>query len=252
MTHDLARRLGAELLGTAMLVVVGTGSVVAALTFGDGELDYAGLGFVSLAFAVVVAVVIYGFGPVSGAHINPAVTLSLAATRRFPWGEVLPYVLAQLVGATLGSLVVVGTFGTGAVDLGLGGTSLGDGVPQWQGMVAEAVGTYVLLFTVMALAVDSRAPLGWAGLMIGLAVAAAILVIAPLTGGSLNPARTFGPLLVLTLFGGDAAWSQLGVYVVGPVAGGLLAVLSYDLLAQTRTPEASAEETYTPAAGEEG
>jgi glycerol uptake facilitator protein len=235
-----------------MLVLVGAGSVVATLTV-DGEVGYASLGFISLAFAFVVALVIYGFGPVSGAHINPAVTISLAVTRRFPWPEVVPYVLAQLLGGVVGALLIVAVFGTDAADLGLGATTLSDGVPYWQGIVAEAVGTFVLLYAVMALAVDSRAPLGWAGLMIGLAVAAAILLIGPQTGGSLNPARTFGPYLAATLFGGDIPWSDLGVYVIGPLVGAVAAVLAYDFIAQTRTAARPAEEeSFDPDGGAGG
>ncbi|HEY0774622.1 MAG TPA: MIP/aquaporin family protein [Nocardioidaceae bacterium] len=252
MTTALFRRALAEAIGTALLVLVGAGSVIAALTVGGGQLTYAGLGFISLAFAIVVAVVIYGFGPVSGAHINPAVTLSLAVTRRFPWGEVVPYIVAQVVGAFVGALLIVAMFGTGAPDLGLGATTLGEGVPYWQGILAEALGTFLLLYAVMALAVDSRAPLGWAGLMIGLAVAAAILLIAPQTGGSLNPARTFGPYLTLAIFGESVPWSQLGVYVIGPLVGGLAAVLLYDFVAETRVAERpAAEESYTPTPGED-
>lgn len=246
------RRLVAEATGTAMLVLVGAGSVVAALRLGKGQLTYSGLGFIALAFAIVVAVVIYGFGPVSGAHINPAVTFSLAVTRRFPWREVVPYVAAQLAGAFVGGLLIVATFGTAAVDLGMGATTLGQDVPYWQGIVAEAVATFLLLFAVMALAVDSRAPLGWAGLMIGLTVAAEILLVAPLTGGSVNPARTFGPYLALTVFGGTAQWAQFPVYVVGPLLGGVAAVLFYDFVAQTREAgQGAVEEAYTPSPEQE-
>lgn len=106
--------------------------------------------------------------------------------------------------------------------------------------------------SVMALAVDSRAPLGWAGLMIGLAVAAAILLIAPQTGGSLNPARTFGPYLTLAIFGESVPWSQLGVYLVGPLVGGVAAVLLYEFIAETRVAERRvAEASYTPTPGED-
>jgi glycerol uptake facilitator protein len=247
MRTDLARRSGAELVGTALLVLFGAGSVVASLTVGKGQLTYPGLGFISLAFAIIVALVIYVFGPVSGAHINPAVTIALAVTRRFPWVEVLPYVVAQLVGGVIGGLLIVATFGTQAVDLGLGATSLGSGVPYGQGIVAEALGTFILLLAVMGLAVDTRAPLGWAGLMIGLAVALEILLIGPQTGGSINPARTFGPYVTLSVFGGDVSWSQFGVYVAGPVVGGILAVLLYDLLAPTRPVRRPAmEDSYEP------
>lgn len=243
---DLGRRLAAEAVGTAMLVLFGTGSVLAALTVGQGSLDYAGLGFISLAFAIVVALVIYGFGPVSGAHINPAVTFALAVTRRFPWREVGPYVAAQLLGAVVGSLLVVVVFGAGAVDQGLGMTSVAAGVSGGQAVVVEALGTFLLMFTIMAVAVDSRVPLGWAGFLIGLAVLGAILLIGPQTGGSLNPARTFGPDLVAYIFGGDTQWAELVVYVVGPLSGATVAAFLYDYVAETRAVAAAEEDAYTP------
>ena len=246
MESSLGRRLAAEAIGTAMLVLFGTGSVIAALTVGDGSLDYAGLGFISLTFGIVVALVIYGFGPVSGAHINPAVTIALATTKRFPWREVAPYLAVQLVGAAVGALLVTVVFGSSAVDLGLGMTGLAEGVSIPQAVVIEALGTFLLMFTIMAVAVDSRAPLGWAGFLIGLSVTCAILLIGPQTGGSLNPARTFGPDLVASLFGGTVQWAQLVVYWIGPVLGAVVAALTYDFLAQSRAAQAAAEESFTP------
>src|SRR3954466_12146260 len=103
MAPELGRRLVAEAIGTALLVVFGAGAVVAALEMGEGKLDYAGLGIVAISFALVIAAVVYMFGTTSGAHINPAVTFALAAVRRFPWLEVAPYVLAQLAGALVGA-----------------------------------------------------------------------------------------------------------------------------------------------------
>ena len=234
MPPSLLRRLAAEVLGTCVLVVFGVGTVLAALTAGAGSLDYAGIGFISLGFAIAVAVSIYAFLAVSGSHINPAVTVALAVTRRFPWAEVVPYVLAQAVGAAVGSLLLVAAFGTPAVDFGGGATALGDGVTAVQGVVAEILGTFLLMLAVMAVAVDQRAPKGWAGLIIGLTVAGAILVIAPLTGGSLNPARTFGPNLVQSLFGGEVQWAQFPLYIAGPVIGSCAAALVYDLIARPR------------------
>ncbi|WP_113702573.1 MIP/aquaporin family protein [Nonomuraea lactucae] len=232
MVGDLPRRLVAEAIGTMLLVLFGAGSVVAALLMGSGQLDYAGLGFISLSFAVIVALVIYAFGTTSGAHINPAVTLALAAGRRFPWAEVPFYIVAQLVGAFAGGLLIVAGFGRRAADLGVGLTALGEGVTYWQGILMETIGTFLLLLTIMALAVDRRAPTGWAGWMIGMAVACEIFVLGPLTGGSVNPARSFGPYLTTTLFGGDAPWTQFGVYLAGPLIGAVLAVLVYDLVAR--------------------
>lgn len=232
MHAPLVQRLAAEFVGTAMLVTFGAGSVVAALSFGGGELTYPGLGFVALAFAIVIAVVVYGFGPVSGAHINPAVTIALALTRRFAWADVVPYLLAQLVGAAAGGFGIVAMFGVGTAEAGgVGGTALAEHVSYGSGITAEALGTFILVFAVMALAVDARAPQGWAGLMIGLAVACAILLIGPLTGGSLNPARTFGPYLVATVFGGPVSWADFALYCVGPLLGAALAAAAYDLIA---------------------
>ena len=189
-----------------------------------GRLDYAGLGIVALAFGLVVALVIYAVGTTSGAHINPAVTVALAAARRFRWAEVAPYVVAQLLGAFAGALLIVAYVGSRATDLGsVGLTSLGVGVTGLQGIVAEALGTFLLVFTIMAVAVDERAPAGWAGLLIGLAVATEIMLIGPFTGGSVNPARSFGPYVVNQLFGGSTPWSEFYVYIVGPLVGGVRA-----------------------------
>jgi glycerol uptake facilitator protein len=233
MSSDLGRRLLAEAVGTGILVLFGAGSVVAALRVGDGQLEYPGLGMVAITFGLAVALAIYAFGETSGAHINPAVTVSLASVGRFPWNEVPAYVGAQLVGGAVGAALIVAAFGGDAVDLGTGVTTLGD-TEYFQGIVAEAIGTYLLLTAIMALAVDRRAPAGWAGFMIGLAVTAAILVVGPLTGGSLNPARTFGPLLINTFGGGDTEWGELPLYVIGPLIGGIAAALTYDAIARPR------------------
>ena len=234
MSADPVRRLLAEAIGTGILVLFGAGSVVAALTLGGGELDYAGLGMVAITFALAIALAIYAFGNTSGAHLNPAVTVSLAAVGRFPWSEVPAYIAAQLAGGLVGAALIWAAFGGDAMDLGMGQTSIADGTNYLQAIVAEAIGTFLLVTAIMALAVDKRAPGGWAGLMIGLSVAAAILLIGPLTGGSLNPARTFGPLLVGTIGGGDTFWGDLPAYVVGPLIGGVVAALAYDAVARPR------------------
>jgi glycerol uptake facilitator protein len=247
MNADPARRLVAEAIGTGMLVLFGAGSVVAALTLGDGQLDYAGLGMVAITFALVIAVAIYAFGNTSGAHLNPAVTVSLAAVGRFPWSEVPAYIGAQLAGGLVGAALIVAAFGGDAVDLGTGQTSIAEGTNYIQAIVAEAIATFLLVTAIMALAVDRRAPGGWAGLMIGLAVAAAILLTGPLTGGSLNPARTFGPLVVSTIGGGDTFWGDLPAYVIGPLIGGVVAAVVYDAVARPR-----AFDEVEPAQGTQG
>jgi glycerol uptake facilitator protein len=246
---SLPRRLAAEALGTGLLILFGPGSVVAALAVGGGDLDYAGLGIIGLSFGLVVALVIYAFGSTSGAHINPAVTVALASTRRFPWREVGPYVVAQLVGAVLGGLLIVAAFGTASVAVSnVGAVSFGEGVGYPRAILVETIATYLLMLTIMALAVDKRAPVGWAGLMIGLSVTCLVVVFGPLTGAAVNPARAFGPFAASALVGGDVPWSQLPAYVVGSVLGALLAAISYDLLARPRDAEAAAE----PAQGTQG
>ncbi len=242
MSIALHRRLLAEFVGTALLVLFGPGSVVAALRLGGGELDYGGLGFIALAFGLVVAVVIYGFGAVSGAHINPAVTFTLAVTRRFSWREFVPYVGAQLLGAAAGGVLIVGMFGKAAVDLGaVGATTLSSDVSYASGLLAEALGTFILVFAIMAVAVDSRGPKELAGLVIGLAVALAILVVGPLTGSAINPARAFGPYLAGAIFGGDPPWGDFSLYWLGPFLGGATAALVYDLVARPREIGAAVE-----------
>ena len=234
MAGSLPRRLVAEALGTALLIVFCPGSVVAALVVGEGSLDYAGLGIIALSFGLVVAVVVYAFGSTSGAHINPAVTVTLAATGRFPWRDVVPYVGAQLLGSVLGGLLVIALFGQRAVDLGNGSFGYESPVTAAQAVTAEAVGTFLLVLAIMALAVDTRAPSGFAGLMIGLAVTGLVLVLGPISGANVNPARSFGPGVSAALFGGSVPWSQFPLYVLGPLLGGLAAAFTYDAVARPR------------------
>lgn len=242
-TPALHRRLLAEAIGTALLTFFAAGAVVAALNV-VAELDYAGLGMVAIATAFGIAVAVYAVATTSGAHINPAVTIGLAVVRRFPATEVVPYIVAQLVGAVGGAFLLVLIFGEAeAVDTAaVGLTFVSDGTSQGQALVAEAVATFVLVLVVMSLAVDRRAAAGFAGLMIGLAIGAGILLIGPLTGGSLNPARTFGPLLASSVFDGDTNWDDLWVYVVGPVAGGALAALVYIFVARPGDAEPAPRE----------
>ena len=232
---DLPRRLVAEAIGTEILIFFGASAIVAAASAGGDTPGYAPLIGIALAHALALATAIHAFGATSGAHLNPAVTIGLAAVRRFPAAEVGPYAAAQLAGGTAGALLVIAVFGSDAVDLGAGGaTVVADGVSFGQAVVAEVVGTFLLVTAIMALAVDRRAPAGWAPLGIGLALAAGILAVGPLTGASFNPARTFGPLLSNGLFGGDPQWSDLPVYLIGPILGALLAVFAYDAVARPR------------------
>ncbi|MEV4049820.1 aquaporin [Amycolatopsis sp. NPDC049688] len=232
MTMFPVRRLLAEFAGTAILCLFGIGaavSVAAARAGGPGLL------IIALAHGLALAIAIYAFGSVSGGHFNPTVTVALAARRRFPWREVPAYVVAQLAGGVLGAALVYATYGDTATAAGLGATTFGSGVGYVQALAAEAIGAFILVTAVFALAVAPTAPKGVAGIGIGLALATQIMVFGPLTGASVNLARTFGPDTVLALAGQDAAWSQLFAYLAGPLAGGLAAAFLCDYLI-TRRP----------------
>lgn len=249
---DLLKRCIAELIGTALLVLVGCGIVVTTLLLIQGMATPAGNDFnkgidiaawlvLSLAFGLPIMVLVYVFGNVSGTHINPAISIALWATKRLPTTDMLAYVVAQFVGAAIGALGIVAVWGTRAVTVGnLGATTMFPGVSYWQAIVAEIVCTFILMIAVMATAVDKRAPGGWAGLVIGAAATVALLLEGNITGGSINPARTFGPYLVDSLFGGSNFWWQFPIYLIGPIVGALLAAFVYDYIASPGRAEAGA------------
>jgi glycerol uptake facilitator protein len=242
------QKLAAELIGTGLLVFVGVGSVPATLIVaGDAPFTMAQLGMISFAFAMVVVALIYAIGHVSGCQINPAITVALAATGRMPWRDVPGYIAAQLVGAGLGAAAIIGVLGGAAVDVGLGVAAYGEGVGVGQAFFAEALGTFILAFVVFG-AIDSRAPGGFAGLAIGMAVFAAIIPVAPATGASINPARTFGPMLVQQIAGGTVQWGQLPVYLVAEFTGALVAALAYAAVATVRHTTRRAPSLPAPAA----
>lgn len=229
------QKLAAEFLGTAFLVFVGVGSVPALLIVNEANgstFSGSDLGIISLAFATIVIVTIYVFGHISGNHINPAVTVALAATGKFPWSSVPSYLAAQVLGAVAGSFAIVGVLGIAASDVGLGVAAYADDVAWYRAGFAEFVGTFLLVFAVFGVIYRKAAP-GWAGLAIGMVVFAAIIPVAPTTGASINPARTSGPMLVQQLLGGDVVWSQWPVYVVAELAAGVAAGLLFGIIAHT-------------------
>jgi glycerol uptake facilitator protein len=246
------QKLLAELLGTAMLVFIGVGSVPATLILGGtAPFTMAELGMISLAFATVVVAMVYAIGHISGCQINPAITLALAATGKMPWRDVPGYIAAQVTGALVGALAIIGVLGHKAADVGLGIASYGPQTSVGHAFFAEAVGTFILAFVVFG-AIDRRAAGGFAGLAIGLAVFAIIIPVAPATGASINMARTLGPMVIGQFFGSTVHWNQLPVYLAAEAVGAVAAGVLYAALNARRLPAGSAGEPSPQVAPREG
>ena len=223
---DLTRRLSAEALGTFCLVFAGTGAVVVNAVAGDPL----GHGGVAAAFGLVVAIMIFALGHLSGAHLNPAVTLAFASARHFPPGEVAPYIVSQTAGAILASAALRGLFGLAG---GLGATHP-EHVGDVGALALEAGLTAVLMIVILAVATDTRAVGSMAAIAIGGTIALEALVMGPITGASMNPARSLAPALVA----GDL--TQLWIYMTGPVIGALAGAAIYAFLRDATTTTAAA------------
>ncbi len=214
MTADRARLLGAEALGTFALVLFGCGAIMV-----DTEKGSLGLVGVALAFGLVVMAMVFALGHVSGAHINPAVTFALATRNHFPWSSVPAYWGAQVTGAIAAAIVLRSSLGDVA-SLGATNPSGSDA----QSFAWEVAMTATLLVVILAVATDARSVAGTAAVAIGGTIALASLVGGPISGSSLNPARSLGPALV----SGDLG--SLWIYLTAPILGGVLGALAYDAL----------------------
>jgi MIP family channel proteins len=215
------RRAAAEAVGTFFLVLIGPGTVMVD-AFAGGAVGTTG---VALAFAFVVIAMIYALGHLSGAHINPAVTLAFWSVRRFPGADVVPYIVAQCVGALAASLVLraaigpVGQLGATLPRIGVGSA-----------LVIEWLLSFALMFVIMAVATDERVADGFAALAVGLTVGFCALMGGPLTGASMNPARSFGPALAGSL------WQAHWVYWLAPITGMMTAARVYEFLRLAHAP----------------
>ena len=246
---SLVRRLAAEFIGTAFLVFIGVGSVPATFILnGDEPFTMADLGMISFAFALVVVATVYALGHVGGNHINPAVTLGLAVSGKFAWRQVGPYIAAQIAGALLGAAAIIAVLGMAASDVGLGVASYAD-ISVGQAFAAEFVGTFILVFTIFGV-IHRKAAAGFAGLAIGFAVFAVIIVVAPATAAAINPARVVGPMVVQQIAGGEVQWGQLPIYVIAELLAGVVAALLYGVLSRTPADGATQEESIDLAAPE--
>ena len=204
-----SKALIAEFVGTFALIFIGAGA---------GAIGVGGLVGVALAHGLVLMVMAAAYGDISGAHINPAVTIGLWAGRQIKTAAAIGYIVVQLLGGIVGALVLRFVLGDAAG--GLGATVLGAGVPPLRGLVVEAVLTFFLVNTIYQTAVRGKAG-NLAPVAIGMTLAFCILMGGPLTGASLNPARTIGPAVA------TGNYRDLWVYLAGPALGGLAAAALY-------------------------
>ena len=230
------RRLAAEFAGTFLLVFAGPGAVVINEVSGGG-VDSLGIG---LSFGLAVMAAIYAVGHISGAHINPAVTVAFALSRHFPWRLVPAYIAAQLLGACAASAAHLTLFG----DVANLGATTPSGSPTgspWQALGLEIVLTLFLMFVIAAVATDVRAVGQAAAIAIGGYVALAATFAGPIAGASMNPARSFGPALL------SGTWNSHWVYWVGPLLGAALGALLYRYVRAADPPEPATERRATTA-----
>ncbi len=221
MRHTLPRRLLAEFLGTFWLVFGGCGSAVISASFPQLGIGFLG---VALAFGLTVLTGAYAFGPISGGHFNPAVTLGVATAGRFSWKDVVPFWVVQLLGATFAAFVLL-KIAQGNIDFSVASGFAANGYDEhspngytWQsGLLAEIVLTAFFLLVILG-TTEGRAPVGFAPIAIGLALALIHLVDIPVTNASVNPARSTSQ----ALFVGGWALEQLWLFWVAPLAGAVI------------------------------
>jgi MIP family channel proteins len=236
--RDSWRHFTAEFIGTFALVFIGGGTIITTPMLQMQAI------VLNIAFAhgLILALLVTATMRISG-HLNPAVTAGFLVTRRIEPIMAVVYWIAQILGAIIAAYALKWLYPASVATVTrLGGQSISNDVTFLQAVALEAIATFLLVFVVFATAVDPKAP-KVGGFAIGLTVTADILAIGPLTGGSMNPARSFGPALVTHIFEGQA------VYWIGPLLGGIVAALLYDRLFLPRGPEPVDHGAIDPAAG---
>jgi len=217
----------AEFIATLLFVFLGAGSVIVSGGLPNGELDPARLVAIALAHGLAIAFLVYATANISGGHINPAVTFAALLTKKISAARGLMYVAAQLGGAVVGALLLLATI-PDAADTNLGAHALGPDVTISMGLLMEIVLTFALVFVIFATAVDPSGMGNLAPLAIGLAVLVDHLLAVPITGASMNPARSFGPALVA------GEWTDQWIYWVAPLVGGAIAGVVYQFAFMNR------------------
>lgn len=228
----LTKRLGAECLGTFWLVLGGCGAAVLAAAFPRLGIGFAG---VALAFGLAQLTMCYAIGHISGAHINPAVTVGLATAKRFPWSEVIPYIIAQVIGGIIAAAILY-VIASGIPTFSLAGGLASDGYGAHSPggyalpacLICEIVMTFMFVIIILG-ATDRLAASGFAGLAIGLGLTLIHLISIPVTNTSVNPARSLGPAVIAR------GWAihQVWLFWVAPIAGAIIAGLVYPCITET-------------------
>ncbi len=224
---NLVRRSLAEMLGTFIFVLFGPGSVVAFMAAFQQPLDPETLFFSGATFGLGIAMAIIAVGPISGGHVNPAVTLGLFFAGKFNGKDVLPYIVAQLIGAVLASSAISLMFGYSIADSVQFGATIPGAGDEWKALFGEFLMTFIFLWVISSI-VKKSDNIAVIGIVIGIYVAIMIYILGTISGGSINPARSFGPAVLsgILLNGSYYQW----IYWVGPILGGITGALSYNFL----------------------
>lgn len=219
---DTLKKYVAEFLGTFTLVFIAAGAVCTDYYLKKSGGQSLGILGISIAFGLATTSVIYAIGYVSGAHINPAITIAHWVTRRINPDTAIKYILSQILGASLAGFTLKILFPEALYTVYLGTSTLGDEVSILQGIIMESIISFLLVLTFYGTVLDKRAYSGFAGLAIGLVVLFGVLIGGPISGGVMNPARAFGPALASGQFTHHYVWW------IGPIVGSVLAALLYD------------------------
>ncbi|HET9250941.1 MAG TPA: MIP family channel protein [Candidatus Eisenbacteria bacterium] len=205
----------AELIGTFTLVFFGAGAILT-----HNATQMVGMTGIAVAHGLAILVMIYAFGHISGGHFNPAVTMGALVIRKVTFGGAITYWAAQLLGAVLGAMLLRSLYG-GPTEANLGAPAVAAGVSPMAAMLLEGLMAFLLVIVIVGSAIHTKAPIGFAGLAIGLTLVGNILAGGALTGAAFNPARAFGPALVAGF------WQDQWIYWVGPMLGGASGALLY-------------------------
>nr|DAD35661.1 TPA_asm: hypothetical protein HUJ06_006301 [Nelumbo nucifera] len=218
---SLIQKVIAEVIGTYFLIFAGCGAVAINKIY--GSISFPGM---CVAWGLIVMVMIYAVGHISGGHFNPAVTITFAIFRGFPWAQVPIYVMAQVVGSTFGSATLYLLFPVKPKDY-FGTLPVGSDI---QSLVLEIIISYLLMFVISGVATDDRAIGELAGIAIGMTILLNVVIAGPVSGASMNPARSLGPAIVMHQY------KSIWVYIVGPIVGTIAGAFSYNLIRFTDKP----------------